>query len=468
MEKDNSGKKQDIFANSCNGNQGSLLPSFRNTNSNFHSNPFGSMSEDSPFQLFKINPSFSLHRSIKKYSFYGDEVTYPPFLSDYDNNYRYRPPGSIPKEKVTIPSDLNSSNKRIVGDYLFQLIRSEGDEGLQEFLANSLLKTFDFNENKVSLPSCLWNFHSNHFEAALEEFGTCDNFEYQDDVSQESVQLFAQALKKCHTWEILNLKNLKDKKNFRDLRFLADKYHVQWLINDCNKYSKFFNIYGNLIKEADFKNSEGVFLALEGLSKININESDNETLAQVAEKYQLADLHLFCLTSTKLLPENGLSVSFSNINDVIIGLDKKNSWHSPTLVFDFWQCLNEDLLKEVLNKTSLSPVFSISNVNTKFPEGLNDKLMSNPEIKHLSVKIENDRQDMNAISEFIKGNTTLKSLHVEFFHNPEMSYGFIPHFSDNRDLIFKAFNLNKTLQKFTTEGDLIMELKKPLPAGSKF
>jgi hypothetical protein len=439
VAKDNPGKEQNIFSNSF-------------------TNPSDS-----------LDSSDSSDSSIVKYSFYGDEVTLPPFLSDFDNNYRNSPSESIPKEKVTIPSDLSSSDKWIVGDYLFQLVRGqEDDESLQEFFANSLLKTFSFSGNKVSLPSCLWKFHSNYFESTLEQF------EYQVyNVSQESVQLFTQALKTCDTREVLTLETLKNEKIFDDLQLLANKYHVQWLINECNKYSEFFKIYGILIKEADFKNSEGISLALREMSKEYINDSDKKTLAQVAEKYQLADLHLFSLNLACPLPKKGLSINcIRNINFVIKGLDKKNSWHSPTLVLELDECLHYvALLKEVLNKTILSPIFSKSNVRITLPPGLNDMLMSNPEIKHLIVKIENDRQDLNAISEFIKGNTTLKSLHIKFHHQPGFPYEpyneSIPCFSDT-GIISEAFNLNKTLQKFTTEGDLRIKLKKSLPAGLKF
>jgi hypothetical protein len=351
------------------------------------------------------------------------------FLKDYENNYRYSPLGSIPKEKVTIPSDLSSSDKRIFRNYLFQF----DEEERQKFFANTLLKTFSFNGNKVSLPPLLWDFHGSHFKSALKKFETCDdNFEYQDNVSQESVQIFTQALKVRNPCEILTLETLKDDKIFGDLRLLAEKYQVQKLINDCNDYSELFNIYVYLIKEAGFRNSRGVFSAIKWLREQNIQEGDSNTLAQVAKKYQLADLYLFSLCDK--FPFDKESVKY-----LIKALEMKNSWHFPTPVLNFWKCLeNIDLVKDALNKTSLSPIFIISNRNITLPPGLNDKLMANPEIKHLIIEIKNNRQDdLYAISEFIQGNTTLKSLHIKFHYDPQ-----IPYAHNHKDLISKAFNLN--------------------------
>lgn len=393
MTEGNPGKEQDIF-------EGTLTPSSRNSNNNHSNNHNG---------LFVSHPFF------------------PPFL-----NLPFSP----------LPPFLNLPRKMPIykgaeGKDLFQMIKDNpGKE--QEIFSDRILKTFSFKGIEVALPPSLWNVHSPIFESILKECETEDIYLVEENAPQESIQLFAQALKTCSSSEILTLKNLKNETLFDELRLLAHKYDVAWLINDCNQYAKFFNVYNYVKKEACFKNSEGVSLAIIRLlnEDIKVNPSDKEALIQIAVENQLVDLHLYCLCKMRLLPNNYLCVDSWKKDDFALCIDKKNSWHLPNkIVLNLGDDVGDIPL---ITKTSVPIIFWLFCSN-KFPENLNNLLTENPKIEHLRVELVEDEPNLETILKFVKENTTLKSLHIAFGRNTGLT----------DDHFREASDANQTLEKFT-------------------
>lgn len=377
-----------------------------------------------------------------------------------DGDYSFQMTEDNPFEGTITPSSWNSNNnhnglilnhpsflniprkmpiyKGAEGKDLFQMVKDNpGKE--QEIFSDRILKTFSFNGIEVPLPPSLWNVHSTAFESILTDCEIEGKYAVEENASQESIQLFAQALKTCNSSEILTLKNLKNETLFDELRFLAHKYDVAWLIKDCNEYVKFFNVYNNIKKEACFKNSDGVSLGIIRLLKedIKVNPSDKEALIQIAVENQLADLHLYCLCKMRLLPNNYLWVGNWKKDDFAVCIDKKNSWHLPNkIVLNLWDDIGDiPLLKDALAKTSLPIIFKIF-CDKKFPENLNNLLLENPEIEHLRVELTGEEPNLETILKFVKENTTLKSLHITFGINTELTDD---HFRD-------ASNANQTLE----------------------
>jgi hypothetical protein len=179
-----------------------------------------------------------------------------------------------------------------------------------------------------------------------------------------------------------------------------------------------------------------------------------------------------CLCPTYFL-SNGYQVAYNtDINTFIKCIDKKNSWHKPKVATDFLQGLeNNDLLKEVLDRSDFSPIFMISTHSSsipisEFPPGLNDQLMKIPKIQNLRLDFDPNGFGVDLLAKLIRANTTLKSLHVNLNKKRKIDYD-----DDIVDMSYNilknAFNANKTMQELIVDGALGIKLIKPQPAGSK-
>lgn len=262
--------------------------------------------------------------------------------------------------------------------------------------------TICFGQKEVKLPLYLWKAHSEYYWDKVTSM--------QDDVSQESLEAFTRCLTHCTSYKILNLKN------YKDIRRLADKYQILWLIEDCQE---FFRVK-SLSKAAESRYIDTLKDEIKILSeKKTLSPNAKETLNKLADEHRLLSLK-FILEGYrfKFLPDGSFFIEnpaeLAHLHDTCPAM--KNPMDNPKLEFNWTvSSLDNDLeaISKIIENTKCQTTVRLIYLPPfkDTSKQLSELLNKYPQIKHLKIVLDGDcLQDIIPVLQMIKENTTLESL----------------------------------------------------------